>query len=107
MCYTIEEIRNKTVPIARKHGVLFHTDAVQAFGHIPIDVNARGEANDESDVDIFVDKGKMTSLIKYMAFVYDLESALDCHVDVVTTGIKDKMFLGHIQSEGVLLYEES
>ena len=24
--------------IAKKHGVLFHTDAVQAFGHIPIDV---------------------------------------------------------------------
>ena len=26
--------------IARKHGVLFHTDAVQAAGHIPIDVKA-------------------------------------------------------------------
>lgn len=26
--------------IAKKHGVLFHTDAVQAFGHIPIDVDA-------------------------------------------------------------------
>lgn len=26
--------------IAREHGVLFHTDAVQACGHIPIDVNA-------------------------------------------------------------------
>lgn len=24
--------------IARKHGILFHTDAAQAFGHIPIDV---------------------------------------------------------------------
>ena len=26
--------------ICRRHGVLFHTDAVQAFGHIPLDVNA-------------------------------------------------------------------
>ncbi len=26
--------------IAHKHGILFHTDAVQAFGHIPIDVDA-------------------------------------------------------------------
>lgn len=25
--------------VCRRHGVLFHTDAVQAFGHIPIDVN--------------------------------------------------------------------
>ena len=30
----IEEIGR----IAREHGVLFHTDAVQAFGHIPLDV---------------------------------------------------------------------
>jgi len=67
---------------------------------------ARGEANDDSDVDLYVDKGKMTSLIKYMAFVYDLENVLNCHVDVVTTGIKDKDFLDNIQSEGVVLYEE-
>jgi len=26
--------------VAHRHGVLFHTDAVQAFGHIPLDVNA-------------------------------------------------------------------
>lgn len=26
--------------IAKEHGILFHTDAVQAFGHIPIDVDA-------------------------------------------------------------------
>ena len=26
--------------IAHRHGVLFHTDAVQAFGHIPLDVEA-------------------------------------------------------------------
>lgn len=26
--------------IAKKHGVLFHTDAVQAYAHVPIDVNA-------------------------------------------------------------------
>lgn len=26
--------------IAKKHGVLFHTDAVQAVGHVPIDVDA-------------------------------------------------------------------
>ena len=25
--------------LCRRHGVLFHTDAVQAFGHMPIDVN--------------------------------------------------------------------
>ena len=28
--------------IAREHGILFHTDAVQAYGHLPIDVDELG-----------------------------------------------------------------
>lgn len=28
--------------LAKKYGVLFHTDAVQAFGHIPIDIESAG-----------------------------------------------------------------
>lgn len=35
---TIEPIR-EIGEIAQKHGVLFHTDAVQAFGHVPIQVD--------------------------------------------------------------------
>ena len=35
---TIEPIR-EIGEIAKKHGVIFHTDAVQAAGHIPLDVN--------------------------------------------------------------------
>ena len=34
---TIQPIR-EIGEIAHKHGILFHTDAVQAFGHIPLDV---------------------------------------------------------------------
>lgn len=34
---TVQPIR-EIGKIAREHGVLFHTDAVQAFGHIPLDV---------------------------------------------------------------------
>ena len=36
--------------IAKKHGVLFHTDAVQAFGHIPINV-------DEMNIDMLSASG--------------------------------------------------
>ena len=36
---TIQPIR-EVGEICRKHGVIFHTDAVQAVGHIPIDVKA-------------------------------------------------------------------
>lgn len=35
---TIEPVR-EIGAIAKKHGVLFHTDAVQAFGHVPIQVD--------------------------------------------------------------------
>jgi len=38
---TIEPVR-EIAAIAHAHGVLFHTDAVQAFGHVPIDVHAMG-----------------------------------------------------------------
>ena len=38
---TIEPIR-ELAAIAKKHGVLFHTDAVQASGNVPIDVNDLG-----------------------------------------------------------------
>ncbi len=36
---TIEPIEQIGV-IAKEHGILFHTDGVQAFGHIPMDVDA-------------------------------------------------------------------
>lgn len=43
MCYTIEEIKDKTIPIAKKHGI----SRMCLFGSY-----ARGEANDDSDVEI-------------------------------------------------------
>lgn len=38
---TIEPIK-ELAEIAHKHGALFHTDAVQAIGHIPVNVDALG-----------------------------------------------------------------
>ena len=46
---TIQPIR-EIGEIAKKHGVLFHTDAVQAFGHIPINV-------DEMNIDMLSASG--------------------------------------------------
>lgn len=67
---------------------------------------ARGEAKEDSDVDLYIDRGKLKSLLQYYAFVDELENVLNCHVDVVTTGIEDQQFLSAIMQEGVLLYEE-
>ncbi len=97
MCYTIGEIKEKTIPVAKEYGI----KQMSLFGSY-----ARGSANDESDVDLYIDKGRLKSLIQYFQFVADLERALQCHVDVVSTGIEDTDFLNRIKSEGVLLYEE-
>ena len=98
MCYTIEEIREKSVPIAKKHGI----ERLGLFGSY-----ARGEATEASDVDFYIDKGKINDLIDYFSFVLDLEKALGCHVDVITSGISDREFYQKITKDGVMLYEES
>ena len=97
MPYTVDEIRQKTVPLAKHYGI----SRMSLFGSY-----ARGEADEESDVDLVIDRGQLRGLIQYFSFVHDLEEQLNCHVDVVTTGIQDKDFLARITDEGVLLYEK-
>ncbi len=49
--------------IARKHGVLFHTDAVQAYGHVPINV-------DECNIDMLSASGHKFNGPKGIGFLY-------------------------------------
>ena len=97
MCFTLEEIKHKSVPLAQKYGV----KRLGLFGSY-----ARGEADDNSDLDCLISKGEMRGLFQYMGFVLDLEDAFGCHVDVVTSGIRDKVFWDNIKRDEVLLYEE-
>lgn len=97
MQYTISEIKDKTTPIAKAYGI----GRMSLFGSY-----ARGEAKDDSDIDLYIERGRLKSLLQYFAFVDELENVLNCHVDVVTTGIEDKQFLSAIMKEGILLYEE-
>lgn len=95
--YTIDEIRAKAVPIAKKYGV----KKLSLFGSY-----ARGEADAQSDVDFLYDGGKLHGW-DYFSFVYDLETELGCHVDMVSFGISDEKFLAEIQQDEVLLYEQT
>ena len=66
--------------IARKHGVLFHTDAVQAFGQMPINV-------DEMNIDMLSASGHKLNGPKGVGFLY------------IRTGIKNRSFVHGGQQE--------
>ncbi len=59
---TIQPIR-EIGEIAHEHGILFHTDAVQAFGQIPIDVN-------ECHIDMLSSSGHKLNGPKGIGFLY-------------------------------------
>ena len=59
---TIEPIK-EIGAVAKKHGVLFHTDAVQAFGHVPINV-------EEMNIDMLSASGHKFHGPKGIGFLY-------------------------------------
>lgn len=94
--YTIEEIRKIVNEIAKQYGV----ERVTLFGSY-----ARGEAKNDSDIDLRIDKGRIRGLFQLSGFHIDLEERLKVHVDVVVTDSLSKEFLERIKKEEILLYE--
>ena len=74
---TIKQIKERIKPIMVRHGI----KNVYLFGSY-----ARGEANSNSDVDIYCDSGDVDTLFEAVAFNDELEKALGKKVDVVTIG---------------------
>jgi uncharacterized protein len=72
---TLDEIKSKIIPVLRKYEVT----KAGIFGSY-----ARGEASEDSDVDILVDLPKNKSLFDLVGLKQDLEEILSTKVDVVT-----------------------
>ena len=70
---TIQPIR-KIGEIAKEHGILFHTDAVQAYGHLPIQV-------DDLHIDMMSASGHKINGPKGIGFLY------------IRTGVKIRSFI--------------
>jgi predicted nucleotidyltransferase len=93
--YTIEEIKTIVAPIARKYGV----ERVYLFGSY-----ARGDVNENSDIDLRIDKGSLKGLFALCGLYTEIEEALQMKIDILTTGSLEEDFLRKIQKEEVLLY---
>ena len=98
--YSIEDIQNIVFPIAKQHGV----DRVYLFGSY-----ARGEATDNSDIDLCIDAAALRGMIAMGALYADLSDALKKKLDLITEkSLKyntNERFLENLRRERVLLYE--
>ena len=74
---TIKQIKERIKPVIDKHAI----KDVYLFGSY-----ARGEANRDSDVDIYCSKGNVVGLFEHMDLIEEFEKALGKKVDVVTIG---------------------
>ena len=90
---TLKQIKERLKPVMAKHGI----KEVYLFGSY-----ARGEANRNSDVDIYCDKGDVDTLWKMSAFHRELREALGKEVDVVTIGTALDSFFAEEMEEDLI-----
>ena len=90
---TIEEIKRVVSELAERYGA----ERVYLFGSC---------AREDSDVDLRIDMDETWGLFKFAGLLCDLEDALGCHVDLISTRGMDDEFRQEIMPEEVLLYEQ-
>jgi len=105
LVYTIDEIKERITPIAAKYGL----PAVYLFGSY-----AKGEATEDSDVDILVDKtGTALKGMFAMGGLYnDLAEVVGKPIDLVTTGALEQesarertpWFIENVNAKRVRIY---
>lgn len=93
---TIKEIKERILPILSKHNI----KEVYLFGSY-----ARGEANKDSDLDIYCDRGDIKSLIDQGLLEDELKNALVKDVDIVFIGSKmDDFFRKQLEEDKIRIY---
>lgn len=95
--YKIEEIKNKLIPICINHGIM----KLGLFGSY-----ARGEANENSDVDLLVEFDPSNyTFDEYCSLSEDLENALHKRYDIVGYDCISDILKDNILGEEVVLFE--
>ena len=93
----IDTIKAMIRPLAIEYGL----KRIYLFGSF-----AKGTANEDSDIDLLIEKGKPMSLLKLSGFRQDVEENMKRSVDVVTTTGIEAEFATAISGTEILLYEE-
>lgn len=90
---TIEEIKERILPIFKKHNI----DEAYLFGSY-----ARGEATDESDIDIYCNSGDIKTFIDQGFLEEELENALGKEVDIIfMEATLDDLFLEELEKDKI------
>ena len=90
---TIKQIKDAILPILKKHNI----SEVYLFGSY-----SRGEANNNSDVDIYCEAGDIKTFIDQGFLEEELEKALGKEVDIVFIGSKlDDYFKEQLEEDKI------
>lgn len=82
------------VTVAMKHGA----SNIRVFGSV-----ARGEANEQSDIDLLVDLEPGRSLLDHIGLMQDLEDLLGRSVDVATPSALHERIKDRVMQDAILL----
>ncbi|MDO4987385.1 MAG: nucleotidyltransferase domain-containing protein [Candidatus Saccharibacteria bacterium] len=92
---TIDEIKAAVAKVGKKYGI----KKAYLFGSY-----ARGEANEESDIDLIIDKGEIHTFKDFFHLHEDLKSALGTNVDLLTDKGITPRFYQLIKNDRILIY---
>ncbi|MGN0430843.1 MAG: nucleotidyltransferase family protein [Lachnospiraceae bacterium] len=93
--YSIDELKQIIAPIAKKYQLA----NVYLFGSF-----ARGDYDEQSDIDLRIEKGNLKGMFALCGFYTEVSEALERKVDVLTTGSLEDSFLEEIRKDEVTLY---
>ena len=96
--HTVQSIKERITPICKHYGV----KNIFLFGSY-----SRGDANESSDVDLRIDLAENMTGFTVAAFYAEIEDALDCKIDIMTTRQLPHNFLAHIKNEEIKIYGNS
>lgn len=97
---TIEEIKEKTIPIFKNYPV----DKAILFGSY-----AKGEANNKSDVDLYIDTNRKLKGLDFVGLLGVLVNTLGVDIDLIDKSHiePDSLIIQEIEDRGVIIYEKS